>query len=165
MPCDASRVSLNETLTLSCWITALSHQAAFLRWFSRCLLASLYPGAPFARKSSALMLLNLLLSVWGSPDKHMCPADIGSGGAKASRTENVVVGSGSGKKSSRAETLAVAGLVGAVREAEEAAGERLFCAAFLGRPMVDMLLGSFPAPFFRLLLYLGGVKVLPWRDE
>lgn len=40
-----------------------------MRWFSRMLLASLYPGAPFERKFLAMLLLDTLLNVWSTADK------------------------------------------------------------------------------------------------
>ena len=53
--------------------------AAFVSWFRRLLMASLYPGAPFQRKYMALSMLQLLLQaqaqnapaavVFGSPQR------------------------------------------------------------------------------------------------
>ena len=43
--------------------------AAWTRWFTRLLLGSLYPGAPFERKFMAMLLLETLLATWNTPDK------------------------------------------------------------------------------------------------
>lgn len=48
---------------------ALQPVAAWTRWFTRLLLGSLYPGAPFERKFLAMLLLEALLSTWNTPDK------------------------------------------------------------------------------------------------
>ncbi len=50
-------------------LTALQPVAAWTQWFTRLLLGSLYPGAPFERKFLAMLLLEALLSTWNSPDK------------------------------------------------------------------------------------------------
>lgn len=42
-----------------------------MRWFTRALLGSVYPGAPFERKFLAMLLLNTLVSSWNLPDKAM----------------------------------------------------------------------------------------------
>ena len=43
--------------------------AAWTQWFTRLLLGSLYPGAPFERKFMAMLLLETLLTTWNTPDK------------------------------------------------------------------------------------------------
>ena len=45
--------------------------AGWIRWFTRALAASLYPGSPFERKFLAALLLNALVSVWSAPDKAL----------------------------------------------------------------------------------------------
>ena len=48
---------------------ALRPVAAWTQWFTRLLLGSLYPGAPFERKFMAMLLLETLVTTWNSPDK------------------------------------------------------------------------------------------------
>ena len=48
---------------------ALQPVAAWTQWFTRLLLGSLYPGAPFERKFMAMLLLETLLTTWNTPDK------------------------------------------------------------------------------------------------
>ncbi len=52
-----------------------------MRWFTRALQASLYPGAPFERKFLAMLLLNTLVAVWAIPDKSV------RGGSQPARRE------------------------------------------------------------------------------
>ena len=49
----------------------LRQAAAFLRWLTRLLLGSLYPGAAFERKFLAMLLLNALIQAWSAPDKAL----------------------------------------------------------------------------------------------
>ena len=49
----------------------LRQAAAFLRWLTRLLLGSLYPGAAFERKFLAMLLLNALVQAWSAPDKAL----------------------------------------------------------------------------------------------
>ena len=52
-------------------LAELQLAASWMRWFTRALLASLYPGSPFERKFLAMQLLNALVSVWNVPDKAL----------------------------------------------------------------------------------------------
>ena len=56
-------------MTFACVPAALQPVAAWTQWFTRLLLSSLYPGAPFERKFMAMLLLEALLATWNSPDK------------------------------------------------------------------------------------------------
>lgn len=138
-------------------LAVVARLVAFLRSFSGFLLGHLYPGAPYPRKSAALMLLGLLLGSWAGPDKHMRPATIAAG------KDGVAAAPGGGEELGAAPCRAghdpgsagarAAGhnLLEAARQAELAAGEPLFCPGFLERPLVDVLLS---APYPRNLLGL-----------
>jgi hypothetical protein len=65
----------------------LQQQAAFMRWFSRAVLASLYPGAPFERKFLAMLMLDTLLGVWSAPDKAVKYSTPGYRDYKGSMTD------------------------------------------------------------------------------
>lgn len=94
------------------------------------------------------MLLGLLLGSWAGPDKHMRPATIGAdkeedaaawGGGDLGAPHRAGHNSASGGGQAAGQNL-----LEAVRQAEVAAGEPLFCRGFLDRPLVDVLLS---APF------------------
>eukprot|EP00884_Botryococcus_braunii_P012115 jgi/Botrbrau1/20904/Bobra.0135s0035.1 len=128
----------------------LALQAAFLRSFSAFLLGHMYPGAPYPRKSAALMLLGLLLRSWAGPDKHMRPATIGgtAGKGRGQVDRHTAGHNHQGEAFTRGRNhpdeapTAGCNLMEAVREAEVAAGQPLFCPGFLEQPLVDVLLGN-----------------------
>ena len=58
-----------EPQGLPCSHAALQPVATWTQWFTRLLLGSLYPCAPFERKFMAMLLLEALLTTWNTPDK------------------------------------------------------------------------------------------------
>lgn len=62
-------------------LAALARTEAFLQWYSRALVASLYPGAPFGRKQFALDLLLQLLTTWGDASWLARDGRVGAGSA------------------------------------------------------------------------------------